>query len=356
MEVRIEPLDTLFFRDGKPFSMGEETWADGYLLPPPSVIYGALRTAIATQNGIALEEINSRLNEENLHIRSIYLRMGEQIVLPLPLDLVESKEKSSNIKKADKEAKKYEVNRLALRPASGLVFPTSKNKIKYLFESRQYAQVDSVEHGAILTTELEKYLAGNFEQTEALKLTDFIREEPKVGIGRDDFTRFAEEGNLYRVDMKRFEDLQIGVSYECEEYENINSMTLLGGERKLAAIVVNRRPFRFPQTTIDFSSGRFFIYFSTPAIFINGEPNLSELGISATLVAVCVGKPIHIGGFDIQQQRAKPMYQAVPAGSVFYYEAQGDISSLNDKQGIQLSDKQNNQGFGIAYFGTWNDQ
>lgn len=356
MEVRIEPLDTLFFRDGKPFSMGEETWADGYLLPPPSVIYGALRTAIATQNGIALEEINSRLNEENLHIRSIYLRMGGQIALPLPMDLVESKEKASNIKKAEKEAKKYAVTRLSLIPASGLVFPASKSKVKYLVESRQYAQVDSIEHGAILTTELEKYLAGNFEQTEALKLTDYIREEPKVGIGRDDLTRFAEEGNLYRVDMKRFEDLQIGVSYECEKYENISSLVLLGGERKLAAIALNRKPFHFPQTTIDFSSGRFLIYFATLAIFSNGEPTLSELGVSATLVAAYVGKPAHVGGYDIQKKEAKPMYRAVPAGSVFYYEAQGDISSLNDKQGIQLSDKQNNQGFGIAYFGTWNEQ
>lgn len=336
--------------------MGEETWADGYLLPPPSVIYGALRTAIATQNGIALEEINNRLNEKNLHIRSIYLRMGRQVALPLPLDLVESKGKASNIKKAEKEVRKYAVTRLSLTPASGLVFPASKSKVKYLFESRQYAQVDSIEHGAILATEMEKYLAGNFEQTEALKLTDFIREEPKVGIGRDDLTRFAEEGNLYRVDMKRFDDVQIGVSYECEEYNGISPLVLLGGERKLATIAINRILFRFPKTTIDFSSGRFLIYFATPAIFTNGEPDLSELGISATLVAAYVGKPLHIGGFDIQKKEAKPMYRAVPAGSVFYYEAQGNISALNDKQGIQLSDNQNNQGFGIAYFGTWNEQ
>ena len=28
MIIEMNPLDTLFFRDGKPFSMGDETWAD----------------------------------------------------------------------------------------------------------------------------------------------------------------------------------------------------------------------------------------------------------------------------------------------------------------------------------------
>jgi len=74
------------------------------------------------------------------------------------------------------------------------------------------------------------------------------------------------------------------------------------------------------------------------------------------LVAACVGKPIHLGGFDLQEGQAKPMYRVIPAGSVFYYETQNDVSELNQKQGLSLSDKQSEQGFGIAYFGTWTPQ
>ena len=45
MIIQIDPLDTLFFRNGKPFTMGEETWADAVFPPYPSVVYGALRSA-----------------------------------------------------------------------------------------------------------------------------------------------------------------------------------------------------------------------------------------------------------------------------------------------------------------------
>ena len=42
--IVLDAFDTLFFRDGKPFFMGDDTWADGIFPPPPSVISGALRT------------------------------------------------------------------------------------------------------------------------------------------------------------------------------------------------------------------------------------------------------------------------------------------------------------------------
>ncbi|HEC25711.1 MAG TPA: hypothetical protein ENI54_06865, partial [bacterium] len=45
MIVEIDALDTLFFRDGKPFTMAENRWADTVFPPFPSVIYGALRSA-----------------------------------------------------------------------------------------------------------------------------------------------------------------------------------------------------------------------------------------------------------------------------------------------------------------------
>lgn len=42
--IEIQALGTLFFRDGKPFTMGAETYAEGIFPPLPSTIYGALRT------------------------------------------------------------------------------------------------------------------------------------------------------------------------------------------------------------------------------------------------------------------------------------------------------------------------
>ena len=85
MIIEIEALDTLFFRDGKPFSMGEEVWADGVFPPSPSVIYGALRSAYFANNSNELDRANESDDPtSNLEITSIYYRFKNANYLPLP--------------------------------------------------------------------------------------------------------------------------------------------------------------------------------------------------------------------------------------------------------------------------------
>lgn len=357
MDIRIEPLDTLFFRDGKPFTMGEETWADSHLLPSPSVIYGALRTAVATQNGIAFEAIanKTKLNSEDFFIKSLYYRINDSNTLPLPLDLVEY-EKEINIVKAESEEKKYEVKPLVIKPNAS-VFSNSKNKIKYFLIAKNLEQVEAIDNGLIIISEFEKYLANDLDSTYVYKLTDFILNESKIGIGRDDSTKTSDEGSLFRTDMKRGKDFEIAVNFELNNYSDIASLVRLGGEGKIATIsTITRRPLKIANRIVDFKNNRFKIYFATPAILTNGEPDLSKLKLdfNATLVTACVGKPVSIGGFDMDKRQAKKMYKMIPAGSVFYYEADTDVSLLNEKQGNSLSDEMPEQGFGIAYFGNWN--
>jgi CRISPR-associated protein Cmr3 len=352
MDIRIEPLDTLFFRDGKPFSMGEETWADGYRLPPPSVLYGALRTAIATQNGIPFAEVLEKLSKNKFSIKGLHYKLAENNILPLPLDLVEHP-KDIHIQEAEEEEKRYEVKPLVVRPVPDGLVTKSQKKSKYLPIAQNWEQVEDLEEGFILVTELEKYLEGDLKTTLALKLRDFVPNEPKVGNGRNDLTRSVEDSLLYRTDMKRSDILQIGVSFHLEGFQEGRSLVRLGGEGKLAQISAVRLPFKAIQKAIDFRGNRFKIYFATPAILREGVSDLTNLGIQATLVAACVGKPVYIGGFDMVKKEPKAMYKAVPAGSVFYYESPDDISKLNDHQGISLSDERKEEGFGIAYFGTW---
>ena len=351
MDIRIEPLDTLFFRDGKPFTMGQESWADSYLLPPPSVVYGAMRTAIAIGNAIPFPDVPTKLDAKTFRIISLHYKVSAKTVLPLPLDLVES-DKAMYIQELEEEEKEYEVKPLILVKRSNTITKSEK-KAKYHLLAEGWGQVENLDNGFIIATELEKYLNGYLPTTKALKLRDFVPNEPKVGNGRDDLTHSVEESLLYRTDMKRSDGLQIGVGFDLDGYKEIGSLVRLGGEGKLAHLSANRTPFRAVNQSVAFKQNRFKIYFSTPAILKTGEPDLSGLGIRAELVAACVGKPVHIGGFDMAQGRPKPMYKAVPAGSVFYYESKSEVNSLNQHQGISLSDFKKEEGFGIAYFGTW---
>ena len=105
MELKLQPLDTLFFRDGKPFSRGDESWADGNFPPNPSVIYGAMRTALATATGkeIPFSEVPKVLREESFKIIGIYYNYDSEVnYLPLPLDLVEYKADAEGLEAKEK--------------------------------------------------------------------------------------------------------------------------------------------------------------------------------------------------------------------------------------------------------------
>lgn len=357
MEIRIAPLDTLFFRDGKPFEKGENTWADGTVIPNPTVLYGALRTAFATENDITFQELaeGKALDKGNFKIQGIYFRIGGDNLLPLPLDLVEYN-KEPSIKDAEKEKKRYEVKPLSIERTE---IVSSKQSIKnyFLVSKDKGVQVEELENGLIVTTELAKYLKGELESTIAYKLNDHVKNEPKIGIGRENDTKVSEDANLFRVDMKRGDEFQIGVTLYVDEKYNYGELVRLGGETKMVQLYKPRRPMKIHANQIDFSNGYFKVYFSTPAILDDGTPATlleSLIGRKPTLISSAVGKTLHIGGFDMAKKKPKPMYKCVPAGSVFYYKTDSDISLLNDKQGTSLSDKLSEQGFGVCYFGTWN--
>jgi CRISPR-associated protein Cmr3 len=152
--------------------------------------------------------------------------------------------------------------------------------------------------------------------------------------------------------------LQIGVCLTTDLA--FNPLVRLGGEGKiieLSNLSNDDYSFKINTQDIEFEEGVFKVYLSTPAIFIDGLPNLfKKLNINATLIAACVGKPLSIGGYDMKNNRAKEMYKVVPAGSVFYFKSEDDLSLLHENQGIALSDVYAEQGFGIAYFGAYHQQ
>ncbi|HOV80952.1 MAG TPA: type III-B CRISPR module-associated Cmr3 family protein, partial [Bacillota bacterium] len=93
MIIRLNALDTLFFRDGRPFSMGENPWAAGIFPLHPSVFYGALRTAYFARHPEDLDRANRPGDTTAaLKIRGIYLQIGDDVYLPLPADCAGLKE------------------------------------------------------------------------------------------------------------------------------------------------------------------------------------------------------------------------------------------------------------------------
>lgn len=113
----------------------------------------------------------------------------------------------------------------------------------------------------------------------------------------------------------------------------------------------------------EITNNRFVLYLSTHAIFKEGwlpewigenglERKIHGTSIKVKLLTAAIGKPVYIGGFDIAKGEPKPMYKAVPGGSVYYFEIlDGNVDDLKKIHGRSISDVYSEQGFGVCYVG-----
>ncbi|NIA10562.1 MAG: type III-B CRISPR module-associated protein Cmr3 [Nitrospiraceae bacterium] len=352
MQIQIDPLDTLFFRDGKPFTMGEDSWASGIFPPYPSVIYGALRSAYFSNHIDELKKATTWNDPtKNLKIKGIHFSVKDEdanIYLPLPNDCVQRKGDGDNV-----------VSTLRMDELADV---KSSCPTRYVLKSTITEKVESVSAGLIDITSLKKYLeCTNDSFFPILKITDKVLAEPKIGIGISNKTGTAEKGMFYRVGMNRLDGLSLLIDFEGLDLPE-EGMMKLGGEGKAVYYKKPEEPISPPIYDSKVDGTMFKLYLSTPVIFKKGwlpewmdEYDLigEYKGLKLKLLTASIGKTISIGGFDMKARKPKPMRKAVPAGSVYYFEiVEGDIQQAFEIfNQTAISDIDPEQGFGIAYVG-----
>lgn len=361
MIIRVKALDTLFFRDGRPFYVGEDNVASGIFPPFPTVVYGALRSAYFSRNMEDLKLANCPGDPTgSLCIKGLYLQMGEDIYFPLPADCVKLKEEKDN-------------KALLLQPRKAP--DASSCPTPMVLASPVEEEVKVVEAGILDHIAINDYLNLQTEEFYYRELSDYILPEPKTGIGRNKKTGTAEDHMLYRVNMQRLETgMQKGTkSMEVSILVEFTGLDLpdrgllkLGGEGKA---VYYETLTKDEMANISFAAPapkgkRFKLYLVTPAVFAGGwlprwldEDTLTGeySGIKLKLLAAAVGKYLHVGGFDIKKNQPKIMRRAVPAGSVYYLEIiSGDMAeAVKAFHRVNLSDYDSYaaQGFGLTFVG-----
>ncbi len=350
--ITITALDTLFFRDGKPFSKGEETWADSTFPPPPSVLYGAISTwYIEQKKGSDAATPFDLLVEESkkIEIKHIFLEIEHKgVYVPLPLDLMLAEEKNKELTVTKMRPIAKPISHL-----DGLLF--NNLPIESVLTPDEKLSSKPVTNGLIAIEDITNYQ--KIEKPDTLRLMPLIKSEPKVGISISKKLQSAADGNLYRVDLKRPLGVSIVLEVEFPDFPfppSSEHIIKLGGEGRFANMSLdhNPEPISIKPPTIQ-SDGFFKLYLSTPAFFKDGwKPDLIPFGFSkeTRLIAAAVGRPLHIGGFDMRYQKPKPMRRAVPAGSVYYFQTPSPEAITNIHGNTICSTKVDcNQGFGIAY-------
>ena len=361
MWYKIKPFDTLFFRDGRPFTMGGETWANQIFPPYPSTIYGALRSWLIFEKGTLKDFKENKFKEElgnpnekgSFSVKGVFLSKEDLLYFPIPRDLF--------FDKNEEKQRLYTIQ--SIEKPSLLV---SDYPMNHILINQNQKELEEAK-GWIDLFNLQDYLENKGQVLTFIEDDKFYDKEKKTGIKRNKITLNAEVGHLYRISMIR---LQKNVNF----YLDINGlndypqkgMIRLGGEGKMIKIekVENLDHFQYlREIQINLSKKCFKIYFATPVIFKKGwipewldSETLEGIykNIKLKLIACALGKYIQIGGWDLANQKPKPMYRAVPAGSVYYFEVLDDSDANKIKEVFHLkniSDVYPEEGYGLSLVG-----
>lgn len=363
MFLRIKPLDTLFFRSARPMTMGVDTWGEVVFPPFPSTLYGAIRSFMIFQRGTLedfrkgkyKEDLGTPDEEGKLALLGPLLLKNDQVLFPLPLDLV--------------------------RGEGGNFVPLKLKMVRMPFLSAYTPPCIFVwdgkgmvkgASGFLPQKAFVNYLTQKEDRFEGCEGRDVFLYEDKIGIARERTTLTSKEGHLYRIPLIRLKE-GVGILVKVEGVEDIPSSGVLqlGGESKGAVFqALGDDPLReIEELSSELVGERlkmFKIYLATPAIFQKGwlpqwmdestlEGELKEKGIRLRLVAASIGKPLRIGGWDLAKGRPKRMYKAVPPGSVYCFQL---IEPLDNPQRLldafhlkNISDVKPKEGFGLSIMG-----
>ena len=363
MIAYIKPLEPFFFRDAKPFDKGEG-WANGIFPPLPSTVYGAFRTAAISQkttlaeyydkDSMITDEMGSPDDFGSFRIQSVLLNDSAGIMIPTPLDLVEN---SNSLKPLEKN------NDTIISDIPGLDFYKSGN---VSFKSPEISWVDRYA--------IENYLLGASDIDIEDTISPII-EERKTGIEKDPTSKKAKDHMLYVQQMIRLKD-SFGFAVETQNISALEprGVIKLGHDGRVFSYEIDDNSnFAFLDNKKDTiiesieKTKRFKIIFTSPAILKNGwlPDNVSDSdftwryqGTVIKITSIITGRPMRVGGWDIKNKGPKPMYKALPPGSVYYCELiEGKSDSVYNLFFNQnISDVENNenyekQGFGHTLIG-----
>ncbi len=410
------PIDTLFFRDARPLAAGG-AYGRGARWPLPTALHSALRTALLSKAGVLPSRCRpgalrkgvprGRMGTDAfqwLHIHGPFLVCDEKIYFPRPADLV-----------FDQVQKKTDLLLLfkANRGENNLPRP-----LRYCCGSK--AKPGKEEHPVrwIESAIFEKYLAN--EPCDLPDGEELWDSEKRIGVSIDPGTQTAREGQLYVAEHLRLrEEARLRfvanappAHKEPHPEENglvvndlAESTICFGGEGRFVRVRKAPTPFQLPP--IDVAGRRIKWILLTPAVFLHGwrpgwvdeegrvclrvidkearrefrrrrrsDPTWRYNGnedaappISARLVAACLGKPEPVSGWALlppigngsegdgaREAGPKPTMLAVPAGSVYYFEAENEREAQNLAEALHgrcRSDFLGEKGLGLGVCGPW---
>ncbi|MCL2425307.1 MAG: hypothetical protein FWD05_03110 [Oscillospiraceae bacterium] len=338
MKLAITPNDTLNFGKGKPSTKGEDSFLADMFPPYPSVFLGALRGSYLSLNADEIPNAGQDNDPTSgFTIGHYSLLLNDILHFPAPADYVWYNDV---------------LNQLRLKNEESL----SSNKLPYCLWANHDGKVSPSSDRWISIDTLRLYLSDMPRTIESVEISDFCENEPHIGIARNMQTRTAEKSMLYNVSMTRVKDLSFAIEVDTINKKMPNNGILRLGSRNKTARYEYKNFDSNISTQID--GDIFRLYIATPAIFVKHgwKPDIEKL-YGLELLAAAVDGYDCVGGYDIKNNRPKPMRRAVKAGSVYYYRLRNFTHERRAKlienlHGMSITEERAKEGFGISYIGN----
>lgn len=363
MDLIIKPVDVWLFRDGRPFSAGEDHEALSIFPPTPFTLQGAIRTKVLSDKGIDLTGFAKQKNPdpdvgygENfgklqlLGPMLVHKKEGKwERLIPMPADVV----------KVGKEFK-------LLKPQK-LQFKTNlPEKLELLWVKGQ--RIEDAK-GWLPESEWQRYLQGDAqirclcgEKEDCICNKLLFSFEPRIGIAIERSKRTTQTRMLYRANFIRLQDkVALWAKVEGVNLKN-HGFLRFGSEGKAASCEVIGPLPNFTSYNQNFEK-RFKVVLISPAWFSEGyQPSdwSKIFKVPVRLVAIALSRPQKIGGFDVAKGQPKPLRNFVSAGSVYFFETDEKIEFSENfrftetpKDVVDVGGDWGKIGFGACLIGRW---
>lgn len=381
MLIRFEPLDTLFFRDGRPYNQGENTQT-GVLSrfpPSPKTLVGALRAAWARAMGWSgqgrwPQAIRCRLGGDGDELDAGISFRGPILVedsgsacFPLPASVIGL----AGARASDPMG--------ALPSELALLRPAKPPGLQgYECDLGAAVQLpagpDDVEGRKALddvwldAEGLEQVLAGRIPDSVHLRSRKALWQiEPRVAIERNHQSRSTEQGVLYSplmVRLNRGVTLAMFAEGMPEDEQVLAAVSAVarpvGGESRSCWIQIDLEGTQLPLPARPklFPTGKrlhYSVFVATPwRLPAAPRPGRESVpGLPGNLVSACLPRPQSWGGWCTPGRRPLPLQPHLAPGSVLFLEcADGKQDEVEALHGTTIGQAAS-WGYGLVFIGTW---
>ncbi|KPL86192.1 type III-B CRISPR module-associated protein Cmr3 [Herpetosiphon geysericola] len=388
----IQPINSLVVADGRPFENQPGSRAKSLNFPPPSVTAGGFRARAGVKAGynFAAKETDpdsfNKSQYANLMAMQVYgpilLKESADLLIPfvaLPADAVIRQDGADvtcyrlqplDPKKFPAEQTDLAAGKHPDQPSFALVGSQQFTKGKAPANLPRFWNWDGLFLPWLINPHIHRF---NLEQQVADGQMLDLERDTRTHVGITASTQIAEDGRLFQTQGLNFHTLNASYSLGMWSETPIDAAPAsLGAERRLVNWQQPTTPISPYFTSIHPAildaikqAKRCRIVLLTPAIWHQGfyPCSLDTFGlpIEVAVKAIVNPRPEYVSGWDLREKKPKPTRRLAPAGTVLFVELAGSEDAIEQWanqfwfSNSSSDDQANNDGFGLAVLGTWND-